>query len=607
MIDRERREILDGVCIRALEFQRAGRLGEASSLYKQVLAQDGRHAGALLSLGVLEGRSGHYPMAARLIRRALAVNGPNPSALINLGVVLGKLGQPSEEEDCYRQALALNPGQVEAAVNLSISLRQAGRYPESLVFARMALEIAPDEPTCQIAFIAAAVLTRDPPGDEGMRAILLRALVEAWVEPEILAGVVLAVLTADSELAALIEAGNGSGGADSDSEEIDRLWTSSAVGQLAEDRLFFALAERTPLYGGVFGPLLTKLRHGACRAQSADDDESVSDRLGLSALLAAQCFLSDYALPETEPETLMVDHLVEQIEGELAQAGTADPMRLALVAAYRPLHRLVGAERLALAALPAAVAGLVRAQVTEVHTEWRLCGSLPCLTGDAGKPVSDGRPSPRWASRVARVAAQPLSARIFGLFPYYSPVLPAQDRAFAALVAGCGTGRPAIAVALRHPDAQVLAIDSCGASLAYGMRKTAEHGVKNITYARADILGLAALKQRFALIECLDGVAGLSDPLAGVEALAGGLDLGGYLRLGVHQLPVAGLNALIRRLGLAFVGFEGVEPGLKSAYMRRFPKDPEGGRLENWCRLTIDHPALFEGRLLIWLQRVQGP
>ena len=59
---------------KALGHHRAGRLAEAETIYRQILAVDAQHADSLHLLGMLEHQRGHHDIAIEMIRAAIAVN-----------------------------------------------------------------------------------------------------------------------------------------------------------------------------------------------------------------------------------------------------------------------------------------------------------------------------------------------------------------------------------------------------------------------------------------------------------------------------------------------------------------------------------------------------
>jgi hypothetical protein len=61
-------------CERALALHRGGQLGEAAALYREVLASEPAHFGALHLLGVIEGQRSRYAEAVALIEHAIRVD-----------------------------------------------------------------------------------------------------------------------------------------------------------------------------------------------------------------------------------------------------------------------------------------------------------------------------------------------------------------------------------------------------------------------------------------------------------------------------------------------------------------------------------------------------
>jgi protein O-GlcNAc transferase len=75
----------------ALQRHQAGRLAEAESLYRQVLAAEPRHALALQMLGLLAQRCGHIADAIGLLRQSVTIQ-PTAEANYNLGLLLVQSG-----------------------------------------------------------------------------------------------------------------------------------------------------------------------------------------------------------------------------------------------------------------------------------------------------------------------------------------------------------------------------------------------------------------------------------------------------------------------------------------------------------------------------------
>ena len=165
---------------RALGSHQGGDLAAAERLYREVLALDPRHAGALHYLGILASQLGRWDLAETLIGESVAVCPDHPEARSNLGTALWQqskteaaaeqfaaalrlrpdypealnnlanalksLGRLDEAERHYRRALALRPGYAEAHNNLGSVLQNRGRFEEAGGHYRQALVLRPDYP-----------------------------------------------------------------------------------------------------------------------------------------------------------------------------------------------------------------------------------------------------------------------------------------------------------------------------------------------------------------------------------------------------------------------------------------------------------------------------
>jgi SAM-dependent methyltransferase len=101
-----------------------------------------------------------------------------------------------------------------------------------------------------------------------------------------------------------------------------------------------------------------------------------------------------------------------------------------------------------------------------------------------------------------------------------------------ALVAGCGTGRDAILLALRQPTWTIDAIDVSRQSLGFAMRNARRLGIPNLSFQLQDLRDVSA---QYDVIECIGVLHHLSDPLEGLIALRKCLAPGGELRLGLYS------------------------------------------------------------------------
>jgi predicted O-linked N-acetylglucosamine transferase (SPINDLY family) len=115
----------------AIQHHQAGRLVEAESLYRGLLAADPHHACALHLLGRLAQQSGWTQNAAELIRQAIAADPSNGAFYNDLGNVLQQEGRLDEAVDAYRRAIDLAPGFAAPYNNLGNTLAALGHFAEA--------------------------------------------------------------------------------------------------------------------------------------------------------------------------------------------------------------------------------------------------------------------------------------------------------------------------------------------------------------------------------------------------------------------------------------------------------------------------------------------
>jgi protein O-GlcNAc transferase len=162
----------------ALEHHQAGRMAEAETLYRRIIAADPEHPGALYLLGGIVYQQGRYDEAFAMVEKALEEEPNDPDALHLLGSIAYRqerhalaielidralalhpayaqahqtradvlLAQGELDAACagYRHALGLEPRLPEAHCNLARALGLQGRLPEAAASYEQALALQPD-------------------------------------------------------------------------------------------------------------------------------------------------------------------------------------------------------------------------------------------------------------------------------------------------------------------------------------------------------------------------------------------------------------------------------------------------------------------------------
>ncbi len=325
-------------------------------------------------------------------------------------------------------------------------------------------------------------------------------------------------------------------------EKKEVLFSATDIAAIANDIFLRCALELTTIHGEMLELFLTNLRSVLLRVASrgafnaAEVNEHVDEHLvELFCALAQQCFINEYVFAQTDEEAKQASRIRDLLLEQLAGGSVVSPLLLAAVAAYFPLRALPAAKSPLTLQWPHCAADLLRLQVREPLQEAEDRPTIPALTAiDDAVSIAvmqqyDENPYPRWTinpftvlAADRRRQAQPVDR---------SAPLRGQD----VLIAGCGTGQHPFSNAQYSPEARILALDISRTSLAYARRKTREAGLRNIEYAQADILKLAAIGRAFDRIESVGVLHHLADPKAGWRVLLSLLAPNGTMRIGLYS------------------------------------------------------------------------
>jgi SAM-dependent methyltransferase len=147
----------------------------------------------------------------------------------------------------------------------------------------------------------------------------------------------------------------------------------------------------------------------------------------------------------------------------------------------------------------------------------------------------EDNPYPRWTESLVSMNPHNIPLELFtgvATFPKYRATEPSVN---SILVAGCGTGRHPIQLALNYPWTKILAIDISYRSIGYAAMMAEKAGINNIEFRVCDILDLIHWDEQFDMIDCVGVLHHMSDPDKGLKALLTRLRCNGLLRLGLYS------------------------------------------------------------------------
>jgi predicted O-linked N-acetylglucosamine transferase (SPINDLY family) len=130
----------------AFAHHQSGRLAQAESLYRQILATEPNHPDALNMLGAILFQTQRPAEAIDQIQKAISLSPQNPIFHTNLALILSTTGCHSEAAESYRKASALDPENLDLQNNLGNALLAANKPHEAAeIYTRLAARL-PNSP-----------------------------------------------------------------------------------------------------------------------------------------------------------------------------------------------------------------------------------------------------------------------------------------------------------------------------------------------------------------------------------------------------------------------------------------------------------------------------
>jgi SAM-dependent methyltransferase len=497
----------------------------------------------------------------------------------------------SAAKSLFAEAARLEPHSAVRRMHLARALDGLGDLGGAAVQLTEALRL--DAKNADAARDLSSILARHIlKGDEALDPEGLRAaLGQDAVSRDSVADAATRYLSARDPLRGLLEFGRTKG------------WESAARSLCAEktdpilaDKLLLEL-----LCGGVVASaeierLLVALRRAISQEVPPARLLTDSDLIQFAVALVRQCWANEY-LWQAEAEELKF--AAAEIDLRALLAGDAGQGAALLVASlYAPTYRKLAAdESIALEALgniqPALLGSALAGRVAEWRDETARARSM-LRRGDFANETSrniagqyEAAPYPRWTRLGLSLRGEEFKNSIA---QHFEPGrLAFTARPFDILVAGCGTGKTAIQLALGFgPNANVVAIDLSAASLGYASRLAKVHGAKNITFLQADIEDIGTypdFRERFRIIDCAGVLHHMADTFSGWRSILRCLAPGGLMRIGLYSATGrATITAL--RTDPAYPGTECSDEQLRA--FRRVLLEREKGEPGSELKASVD-------------------
>jgi tetratricopeptide (TPR) repeat protein len=526
-----------------------GRLPDAIDAVRAAVRLAPRKAMLHYNLANMLRDHGQFDAAVASYREALELDPRNLRAAQNLALVLKVQGDEDGVVECHQRIVALDPASAAAQCDLGDALSQQGRFDVALACYVQAVTLDSSEPRYQAGFARCVRNVQFTGFDRPISELLTRAVSEPWARPAELMKICCDLISLMPGIRELVDRGL--------TETAAPLATLAWFGDegleaLGHAELLHAALRNAPVCTLGLERVLTRLRTVLLgeadkpAAGSLPGADANPRLLALYSALAEQCYINEYVFFGTVEEDARIQALRDDVAGRLAEGADIPVLSLLALAAYEPLGRLAGAERLLDRQWPDTLSVLLQRQVAEPRDEASRRARIESVTSIAGgvseqvRQQYEENPYPRWIRAApaadAAVSVEMHARRLFPSAAFDDSVSrPPAQGAVDVLVAGCGTGQEPIELARQIAGARILAVDLSLASLAYAQRKTSELNLSNVEYAQADINLLGALDRRFDFIESFGVLHHLADPVAGWRTLLSLLRPGGRMAVGLYS------------------------------------------------------------------------
>lgn len=389
----------------------------------------------------------------------------------------------------------------------------------------------------------------------------------------------------------------------SDVPDLDRLMTAG-LDSLHKHPLLLALLGKAVVRDAELERVLTATRHALLRhaVRSRRPLDPAPDLVAFTSALALQCFANEYVYFLSPEESAMLPGLAGS---DVFTPDLDRDQRLAVLACYVPLGRLDVGQNLAELARrdeDSLLAVLITRQVLDFHEERRLRSTIPVVgeiedrTSRRVREQYEENPYPRWLS-CPQSEKSSLRGVVEKALPDLSPDELPEASGAEVLIAGCGTGRHALARAAGLRRSRVIGADLSLSSLCYAKRKAAEMGVENLELRHGDLMSLHLLERAFDLIECIGVLHHMADPEEGWAALANLAKPGGLMRVGLYS-KAARKGVVAAQSWVADRGYAASPEGIRRCRqdILAMPDDSPVGEM----RRVVDFYSLSETRDLLF-------
>lgn len=552
--------------------QRLEQRAEARQCYQKAVALSPAYVLALQNLGKLYLSESNGFLAFNCFHKALEQRPGDPEIHCDMGDAFSMTGENDQALTQYTASIRSDGNYARAHFGMGLAYLRTNRSPDALVALRHAIRCEPENKKHWQTW-AYALKWCPEPFDYIAETDLVDFLSMEGVDKRPLSSIVPRYLLDMESLNDLINDCEQGG-----TDAMDAMILSGELFQILDRpvarRFLVHVIATDPCWEVLLVHLRSRLL--ALTRRGVLPTSIQKNHLGFTCALANQCFLNEYIYHATVDELNHVRRLLTSIIRQMKRSDdAATSFCIALVAAYLPLFKtplIEFSDRIA--AMSGGLAELIEQQIRQPLLEQHLSDKIECITTVDNRTSIDVRaqyeenPYPRWKDAGYQQPTT-IQAKLNGLFRHVRFKIPESP---TLLVAGCGTGRHAIACALSYPGATITALDLSRASLAYGKRKALELNLTNVTFVQGDLLNFEGHLAQYDMIECVGVLHHLEDPMLGWRILRNQLKAGGLMKVGLYSRIAREHVEQVRQL-IVREGYEATPGGIREFRSRILRND----------------------------------
>ncbi len=512
-----------------------GRLTDAIEHYQAAISMAPNFVAALGNCGLAYKHIGKPEQAITCFERSLTLQPDDALVLNNLGTIFGTLGRFDDAIQCFRKALRNNATIAQIHFNLGKYLIIKGMANDAIQHYQNAIQLDANELAYWQSFADHIGMVEGHIIDGSFESLLIQCFNRSGINKNNLAKPAAHIILQQPMMAQLHHAI-----AAQVTDDVQEPAQKKQIVNALSHPLLIGLLENIVNTSVELELLLTAVRKTLLSmVVNGLFEKDTDDALVFICALANQCFFNEYVFFETPEERMQVELLKQKVQADMQDAHV-NPLYFAMLGAYRPLRQLINPSDIDMQNQRAPFALLLERHIQGPFVELEISHTLPSIsqiiqtTSQQVRAQYEKNPYPRWID-VSYHKRDILDSKLRGLFPFLANEAGINANSPDILIAGCGTGKHAIEVAMSVYGATITAIDLSVSSLSYAVRKALELDIANIKFFHGDILELGGMEKKFDVIESVGVLHHMLDPMAGFRALVSLLKPGGYMKIGLYS------------------------------------------------------------------------